>query len=165
MNRLLITTFLAIVITPLSISVSYAQNKVAQHLQDVSVTIKAGNSEGSGVIISRDLLLNKDAKEKTKVNFIWTCAHVVDGLRSTRTVIDGQGKNKTIIEFKDAQVVKELVDDLLPQIRLSALENGGEAVVNVAITFKFETKGADVDAVGGVEFPAKKAHTRATISE
>ena len=63
MNRLLITTFLAIIITPLSISVSYAQNKVAQHLQDVSVTIKAGNSEGSGVIISRDLLLNKDAKE------------------------------------------------------------------------------------------------------
>lgn len=110
MNRLLITTFLAIIITPLSFSVSYAQNKVAQHLQDVSVTIKAGNSEGSGVIISRDLLLNKDAKQKTKVNFIWTCAHVVDGLRSTRTVIDGQGKNKTIIEFKDAQVVKELVE-------------------------------------------------------
>jgi hypothetical protein len=36
---------------------------------------------------------------------------VVDGLRSTRTVIDGQGKNKTVIEFKDAQVVKELVED------------------------------------------------------
>ena len=110
MNRLLTTTLLAVIITPLSISISYAQNKVAQHLQDVSVTIKAGNSEGSGVIISRDLLLNKDTEETTKVNFIWTCAHVVDGLRSTRTVIDGQGKNKTVIEFKDAQVVKELVE-------------------------------------------------------
>jgi S1-C subfamily serine protease len=91
-------------------SISYSQNKVAQHLQDISVTIKAGNSEGSGVIISRDVLTNKDSKDKMKVNFVWTCAHLVDGLRSTRTVIDGEGKNKTVIEFKDAQIVKELVE-------------------------------------------------------
>jgi S1-C subfamily serine protease len=75
------------------------------------VTIKAGNSEGSGVIISREVPIAKDSKDKIRVNFVWTCAHVVDGLRSTRTVIDGQGKNKTVIEFKDAQVVKELVED------------------------------------------------------
>jgi S1-C subfamily serine protease len=106
MNRLFLSTLFVIVFScPL-----LAQNKVAQHLQDVSVTIKAGGSEGSGVIISREMALTKDAKEKVKVNFVWTCAHVVDGLRSTRTVIDGQGKNKTVIEFKDAQVVKELVE-------------------------------------------------------
>ena len=79
--------------------------------------------------------------------------------------LDAQGEMERPLLELSGEVVKELVDDLLPQIRLSALENGGEAVVNVAITFKFETKGADVDAVGGVEFPAKKAHTRATISE
>ena len=88
-------------------SVSYAQNKVAQHLQGISVTIKASNSEGSGVIISRDVTIVGDTK--AKVNFVWTCAHVVDGLRSVRTVIDA-GKPKTIVEFKDAQVVKELVE-------------------------------------------------------
>jgi len=91
-------------------SFSYAQNKVAQHLQDVSVTIKAGYSEGSGVIISRDVPIAKDSKTKVKVNFVWTCAHVVDGLRSARLVIDGNGRAKTIIEFKDAQIVKELVE-------------------------------------------------------
>jgi len=92
-------------------SVSHAQNKVAQHLQDVSVTIKAENSEGSGVIVSREMPLSKDSKDTIKVNFVWTCAHVVDSLRSTRTVIDGQGKSKTVIEFKDAQVVKELIEE------------------------------------------------------
>ena len=92
-------------------SVSYAQNKIAQHLQDVSVTIKAAGSEGSGVIVSREMPLSKDSKDTIKVNFVWTCAHVVDSLRSTRTVIDGQGKSKTVIEFKDAQVVKELIEN------------------------------------------------------
>jgi len=91
-------------------SIAYAQNQVAQHLQDVSVTIKAAGSEGSGVIISREMPVSKDSKETIKVNFVWTCAHVVDSLRSTRTVIDG-GKPKTVIEFKDAQVVKELVEN------------------------------------------------------
>jgi S1-C subfamily serine protease len=57
------------------------------------------------------MLKYKNSKDKIKVNFVWTCAHLVDGLRSTRTVIDGNGKNKTVIEFKDAQVVKELVED------------------------------------------------------
>ena len=109
MNRFFSTMLFTILI--FHTSISYSQNKVAQHLQDISVTIKAGNSEGSGVIISRDMLRDKDSKHKIRVNFVWTCAHLVDGLRSTRTVIDGQGKNKTVIEFKDAQVVKELVEN------------------------------------------------------
>jgi S1-C subfamily serine protease len=108
MNRFFSTALLTVLI--FHTSVLYSQNKVAQHLQDISVTIKAGNSEGSGVIISREVPTAKDSKDKIRVNFVWTCAHVVDGLRSTRTVIDGQGKNKTVIEFKDAQVVKELVE-------------------------------------------------------
>ena len=93
MNRFFSTALLTVLI--FHTSVLYSQNKVAQHLQDISVTIKAGNSEGSGVIISREVPTAKDSKDKIRVNFVWTCAHVVDGLRSTRTVIDGQGKNKT----------------------------------------------------------------------
>ena len=109
MNHFFSTVLLTILI--FHTSISYSQNKVAQHLQDISVTIKAGNSEGSGVIISRNVLKTKDSKDSIRVNFVWTCAHLIDGLRSTRIVIDGEGKNKTVIEFKDAQVVKELVED------------------------------------------------------
>ena len=77
--------------------VVYGQGDVAQHLQDVSVTIKADRSEGSGVLITRDIKPKQDSKETVKVNFVITCAHVVDGLRSTRTVIE-DGKSKTLVE-------------------------------------------------------------------
>jgi hypothetical protein len=77
----------------------------ADHLQNVSVTIRAeGDSsagEGSGVIFTR-----KDAKGN-QVNFVWTAAHVVENLRKTRkTVVDGTPK--TIVEFKDPMVVKDI---------------------------------------------------------
>ena len=77
-----------------------------QKLQDVSVTVKAGRNEGSGVIITREVSVG-DAKEK--INFVWTAAHVVASLRSVRNTIEG-GIPKKIVEFKDAQIVKELVE-------------------------------------------------------
>jgi len=71
---------------------------VPDYLQDISVTIKAGGSEGSGVAFNRD-----------GVTYIWTAAHVVDGLRSTRMVVDPRsGTPRTIVEFKDAKIVKTL---------------------------------------------------------
>lgn len=70
-----------------------------QSLQDVSVTIHAGSAQGSGVI-----------KTRNGINYVWTAGHVVADLRSTRQVID-KGVTKTVVEFKDAQVVKELVED------------------------------------------------------
>ena len=45
-----------------------------------------------------------------KVNFVWTAAHVIDGLRSVRTVIK-DGRPTKVVEFKDAQIVQELVED------------------------------------------------------
>ena len=78
-----------------------------QKLQDVSVTVKAGGSEGSGVIITREVPVG-DTKEK--INFVWTAAHVVARLRSVRNTIEG-GMPKKIVEFKDAQIVKELVEN------------------------------------------------------
>jgi hypothetical protein len=82
-----------------------ADSKTAEHLQTVSVTIRSegpySNGEGSGVIFTR-----KDAKGN-QVNFVWTAAHVIDNLRKTRkTVINGSPK--TIVEFKDPMVVKEI---------------------------------------------------------
>ena len=77
----------------------------ADHLQNVSVTIRSEGEwsagEGSGVIFTR-----KDSKGNL-VNFVWTAAHVIDNLRKTRkTVVDGTAK--TLVEFKDPMVMKEI---------------------------------------------------------
>ena len=82
------------------------KREIAEHLQDVSVTIKAkakySSSEGSGAMIIREV----DGK---KVTFVWTAAHVVDNLRKVRSVIEG-GAPVKLIEFSDASIVKELIE-------------------------------------------------------
>lgn len=78
-----------------------------QKLQDVSVTVKAGASEGSGVIITREVPVGNTTE---KINFVWTAAHVIARLRSVRNTIQ-DGMPKKIVEFKDAQIVKELVEN------------------------------------------------------
>jgi S1-C subfamily serine protease len=82
------------------------RRKVADHLQDISVTIRSesghNKSEGSGVLITREV-------NREKITFIWTCGHVVDNLREVRTVIK-DGSPKKIVEFDDVQVIKELVE-------------------------------------------------------
>jgi len=87
---------------------SYAAEKkqsTADHLQNVSVTIRAEGAysagEGSGVIFTR-----KDSKGRL-VNFIWTAGHVIDNLRTERKVLV-DGSPKTLVEFKDPVVVKEI---------------------------------------------------------
>ena len=81
--------------------------KVANFLQDISVTIKAegeySSSEGSGVLITRKI-------DGRVVTFVWTCGHVVDNLRRVRDVIE-DGKSKKIVEFDGVRIVKELVED------------------------------------------------------
>ena len=100
---------LTLVILFASTSMAQAPNKdLYQHLQDVSVTVKSFAGEGSGVIVTREVTNSSGKKEK--VNFVWTAAHVVDGLRSVRTVIK-DGRTTKIVEFKDAQIVKELVEN------------------------------------------------------
>jgi len=83
-------------------------NDLYEHLQNISVTVKAGYSEGSGVIITREVKVGPNKTEK--INFVWTAGHVIDGLRSVRTVIVN-GQQKRIVEFKDAQIVKELIEN------------------------------------------------------
>ncbi|MBC8395236.1 MAG: trypsin-like peptidase domain-containing protein [Bacteroidetes bacterium] len=88
-----------------SAALSEENKTTAEHLQNVSVTIRSegsfSNGEGSGVIFTR-----KDAKGN-QVNFVWTAAHVIDNLRKTReTVVNGSPK--TLVEFKDPMVVKEI---------------------------------------------------------
>ena len=82
------------------------RREVSRYLQDISVTIKSESnynaSEGSGVLVNRMI-----GKEKT--TFVWTCAHVIDNLRSVRTVIE-HGVPKKMVEFDDVQIIKELVE-------------------------------------------------------
>jgi len=87
----------------LATSLAWGQQdlKIVNHLQDISVTIKAGNAQGSGTLVTR-----KRADEL--ITFVWTAAHVVDGLRTTREYVDpGTGTKKTAIEFADAAIVQE----------------------------------------------------------
>jgi S1-C subfamily serine protease len=73
---------------------------VVGNLQDCSVTVRAGRAFGSGVIKTRD-----------GINFVWTAAHVVADLRTTREVIDPGGGRRTVVEFRDAAVIKMLVEN------------------------------------------------------
>ena len=92
---------LAVAVTQFNLSA--ASKTVAEHLQDVSVTIRAENGwsagEGSGVIFTR-----KD-ENGNLINFVWTAAHVVDNLRTERRVIVN-GAPRTLVEFKDAKIIK-----------------------------------------------------------
>lgn len=102
-----IGAFLAVVVL---VSVGFAgetppPSKVADHLQEISVTIKAASSEGSGVVKTRQI----DGKA---VNFVLTAAHVVDGLRRSEEIVDPRtGTKRVKVTFSDASVVKELVEE------------------------------------------------------
>lgn len=90
-----------VLILALACVTSRADDDVATYLQRISVTISAAGSQGSGVTFLRD-----------GVSYVWTAAHVVDGLRKTREVVDGKtGTKRTIVEFEDARVVRILGED------------------------------------------------------
>lgn len=85
-------------------------NEAVDEIQNCSVTIKSGMSEGSGTIVSREIFKTNKKKEKVIINFIVTAGHVVDDLRNVRTVIK-DGKDYKIIEFKNASMVREEIQD------------------------------------------------------
>jgi hypothetical protein len=87
--------FLLALLLLLSLAFVAKADETTQHLLDVSVTVKSGSGQGSGVMFSRD-----------GHTFVWTAAHVVDNLRKSRTVTIN-GSPKTVIEFDDAAIVQE----------------------------------------------------------
>lgn len=110
MNKSLFT-LLAVFVFAFSLATGgekMSRKKVSEHLQNISVTIKSkgqySSSEGSGVLIMREI-------EEESVTFVWTAAHVIDNLRSVREVINEEGQPRKVVEFKDPQIVKELVED------------------------------------------------------
>jgi len=97
-----------LVLLPLTTLAEDKKVSHAEHLQAISVTIRSegsfSNGEGSGVIFTR-----KDSKGN-KVNFVWTAGHVIDNLRKERQALVN-GTKKTIVEFKDPMIVKEIRQD------------------------------------------------------
>jgi S1-C subfamily serine protease len=108
MKSLLITSILLLVYPFATLNGDPKEaRKIADHLQDISVTIKAeddyGRSEGSGVLITREI-------DGEKVTFVWTAAHVIDNLKNTREIVDDRGQTRKVVEFDDPKIVKELVE-------------------------------------------------------
>jgi len=96
--------YVLLVLTMIALAAGPAVASVPEELQRVSVTIKAGSAQGSGTIVTRKV-------GDDTVTFIWTAAHVVDGLRTTRTVISPQGSPKILVEYRDAEIVQERQQD------------------------------------------------------
>jgi len=90
------------------INQSFADEKLYDKFQKVSVTVKSGMGEGSGTIITREVTVAPN--QTVKISFVWTAAHVIDNLRTVRPVVS-DGKISQKVEFRDAQVVQELVED------------------------------------------------------
>lgn len=83
-----------LLVTPCFAQLPENQGEVVSYLNQTAVTIKAGNSQGSGSVFVRD-----------GNSYILSAAHVVDSLRSTRKVIRG-GDEKTVVEFKPVTVMQ-----------------------------------------------------------
>jgi S1-C subfamily serine protease len=104
----LVLSMLLLAFTPV---VGFSQT-VAEHLQNVSVTVHTNTGSGSGVVITRNVKVKPTDTETVKANFVWTAAHVVDGLRSVRTIVDPKtGTERKVVEFAPAFLVKELVEN------------------------------------------------------
>lgn len=80
---------------------------VSAYLQSISVTVTAKGGSGSGVIFTREIM---DGGKARKVNFVWTAAHVLEGLRSVRSFIDSEGHVKKVVEFQDAEIRKKIIE-------------------------------------------------------
>lgn len=102
-NLLKILIFLFFFIETNSIS----GDDVVDLLLDTSITIKAGNTFGSGVIFS-----SKDSQNKT-FNLIWAAAHVVIGARTTNVAILNNVTN-VIYTFDKIDVLKIIRKDQKP---------------------------------------------------
>lgn len=107
-RRTILTSLLVALVFTIPFPLYGEEPPVSTFLQEISVTIKTDRGEGSGVIFTREI---KSKNGKQNVNFVWTAAHVLENIRNVRSVLDAEGKSKKIIEFKDVQIVKKLIEN------------------------------------------------------
>ncbi len=101
--RSFISSLLMVVALITTTSIASAQSALVDRLQDVSVTIKSGGGQGSGVLFTRTV-------GSDTVSYVWTAGHVVAGQRKERKVIVNGGE-RTVVEFEDVQIVQEFKQD------------------------------------------------------
>lgn len=93
-------------------SIIKADESISDYLQSISVTVKAGMSSGSGVIVTRSLKENKDSTEAKPINFILTAGHVIDGLKKTSKIIDSKtGQERILVEFDYPKIMQMMIEN------------------------------------------------------
>lgn len=97
------TLIALLLVSVASIANAIEPKDVPVHLQENCVTVRAGQSSGSGTIIVRKI-------EGKDIAFVWTAYHVIDGLREIKTVLK-DGSEKKVVVYKDAEIVQELIYD------------------------------------------------------
>lgn len=97
----ILLALLLVVCIGVGASAAQPQASVPDYLQQISVTIKSGDTQGSGTLVTRKV-------GEDTVTFIWTAGHVVDNLRSVRKIITADGGTRVLVEFRDPQIVQEL---------------------------------------------------------
>lgn len=105
MNRVFLIIFTMMFFPAIAVA---GDEDMAEYLDKLSVTVRAtssslGTAEGSGTIIRRKI----DGKY---INFVWTAAHVVEDLQSTKTVWVN-GKSQEIVFFEPVSVLREVFQD------------------------------------------------------
>jgi len=97
---------IAILVSLTTYGIAETKQSVPEYLQRISVTVKAGRNQGSGTVVTRI-----DPNSQERLTFVWTAAHVVDGLRNVRKVVNADGSTRILIEFKDPRIVAERYQD------------------------------------------------------
>jgi hypothetical protein len=59
------------------------------------------------------------------------------------------------------ETVEALIDELLPEVKLCAFEQNGEANVEVKINISFKDDTYEIETLGQVEFPARVIKVKA----
>ena len=78
--------------------------------------------------------------------------------------LDSQNRIEKDLLIELGRQCRDLLDLLLPQIRLAALENDNKTSVTINLDFDL-SKGVAVKGEGSVAFPAKKASIELELSE
>jgi hypothetical protein len=69
--------------------------------------------------------------------------------------LEKQAEKEEILLDAASEQFRVLLDGLLPQVRLAAIENEMEAVTEVTMTLNFEEDSITLTMEGRVQFPAK----------
>ena len=73
--------------------------------------------------------------------------------------LDNQTKIEKDVLDAVSEQTRAIADDLLPQIRLAALENEMRATIQMEINFSFEDEATDIWSEGSVTFPPRHSAT------